>query len=241
MAYLVKPLLKSPQLRKITASPLAVARRKTPTSQAQGQGGKKKVSLEGNGCGRRAFFFVGISSLALLEAQPASIDTFSLLSRHRGTALASEPTSPRPKTKNLSIEEIKDIIARDISEEQYFISGDLTDAIYRDDCKFKDPTNVTNGLQKYIDVVKVLFDPAHSQQKLLGIRINGPNSITADWLLGGYLQLPWNPRVVPFTGSTEYTLDGDGLVAIHEESWSISPITALLETLTPTFGSKQVL
>ena len=36
-------------------------------------------------------------------------------------------------------------------------------------------------------------------------------------------------------GSTQYTVDDNGLVALHDESWSISPVTALIESFTPSF------
>lgn len=37
-------------------------------------------------------------------------------------------------------------------------------------------------------------------------------------------------------GSTRYTLGDDGLVALHDETWSISLLTALLELFTPSWG-----
>ncbi|CAI5964753.1 unnamed protein product, partial [Closterium sp. NIES-65] len=104
---------------------------------------------------------------------------------------------------------------------------------------FKDPTNDTSGLARYLAAVSILFDPAFSKQELLSIAVTSDKSVTATWRLGGYLKFPWQPRVEPFTGSTVYELDDDNLVAVHNESWSISPITALIETFTPTAMSKQ--
>ncbi|CAI7838780.1 unnamed protein product, partial [Closterium sp. NIES-53] len=144
------------------------------------------------------------------------------------------------KQRGLSVEQVKDIIARDISEGQYFVTGDLTASIYRDDCRFKDPTNDTSGLARYLAAVSILFDPAFSKQELLSIAVTSDKSVTATWRLGGYLKFPWQPRVEPFTGSTVYELDDDNLVAVHNEAWSISPITALIETFTPTLGPKQI-
>lgn len=140
------------------------------------------------------------------------------------------------KRKHLSIDSIKDIIARDIKDGQYFITGNLTRDIYKDDCRFRDPTNETVGLEKYLQAVSILFDPANSKQELLSIAVTSPTTITAKWTLGGYLKFPWRPRVVPFEGSTQYVVDTEGLVALHDEKWSISPLTALLETITPSFG-----
>eukprot|EP00897_Mesotaenium_endlicherianum_P009254 jgi/Mesen1/8357/ME000463S07801 len=102
---------------------------------------------------------------------------------------------------------------------------------------FKDPTNTTVGLDKYLQAVSILFDPAFSKQELVSIAVTSPTTIDAKWTLGGFLKFPWRPRVVPFEGATQYTIDAEGLVSLHDESWSISPLTALIETITPTFGS----
>ncbi|CAI5477197.1 unnamed protein product [Closterium sp. Yama58-4] len=106
--------------------------------------------------------------------------------------------------------------------------------------RFKDPTNDTSGLARYLAAVSILFDPAFSKQEVLSIAVTSDKSVTATWRLGGYLKFPWQPRVEPFTGSTVYELDDDNQVAVHNETWSISPITALIETFTPTFGPKQL-
>ncbi len=36
----------------------------------------------------------------------------------------------------------------------------------------------------------------------IDIRIAGPNSIEATWELGGYLKLPWNPRIEMLPGAS---------------------------------------
>ena len=64
-------------------------------------------------------------------------------------------------------------------------------------------------------------------------------TIAASWILGGYLKLPWNPRVEPFEGHTVYTLGEDGLIVMQDQTWSISSGEALRETFTPTSGKKK--
>eukprot|EP00899_Mesostigma_viride_P026362 jgi/Mesvir1/6910/Mv09066-RA.1 len=120
-----------------------------------------------------------------------------------------------------------EIIERDIVVGKYFVTGDLTTSIYRDDCRFKDPTNDVRSLQRYLDAVSLLFDPQMSTFELTDIRVSGPNTVEASWLLAGYLKFPWHPVVQQFAGTTKYTVDGDGLIEMHEETWSISPLTAL--------------
>ncbi|CAI5959513.1 unnamed protein product, partial [Closterium sp. NIES-64] len=95
----------------------------------------------------------------------------------RGAAAAA--AGEDGKQRGLSVEQVKDIIARDISEGQYFVTGDLTASIYRDDCRFKDPTNDTSGLARYLAAVSILFDPAFSKQELLSIAVTSDKSVTA--------------------------------------------------------------
>lgn len=46
----------------------------------------------------------------------------------------------------------------------------------------------------------LLFDASYSAVQLRDIRVTGPRTIEADWLLGGYLKFPWHPRVEAFEG-----------------------------------------
>ena len=141
------------------------------------------------------------------------------------------------KRTGLSDEQVMDVLGRSLREGKYFVnSAGMAVDVFRDDCSFVDPTNATVGLQKYLTALDLLFDPEHSNVKLLDIRVAGPRSILATWTLGGYLRFPWHPFVPDFDGTATYTLDADGLVARQEETWSISPLEALRETFTPTAG-----
>eukprot|EP00466_Bigelowiella_natans_P010951 jgi/Bigna1/90844/estExt_fgenesh1_pg.C_810014 len=51
--------------------------------------------------------------------------------------------------------------------------------------------------------------------------------------LEGTLMLPWRPKFKAYTGCTLYTLDDRGLVARHEEKWSISALDAFVSTVFP--------
>lgn len=128
------------------------------------------------------------------------------------------------------------ILVHDIGESQYFVTGDLTPEIFDDNCRFIDPTNETRGLSRYRRALAILFDPQYSITQLKDIRIIGPHKIQATWILGGYLRLPWHPRVEPFTGVTVYSLNDRGLIEEQRQTWSISALEALKETFTPTAG-----
>ncbi len=128
------------------------------------------------------------------------------------------------------------ILARDLQEGQYFVTGALTTEVWADDCRFRDPTNNVVGLARYITALGLLFDPASSRVELLSAAVTGPREVTATWTLGGYLKLPWRPYVPPFEGRSVYTLNADGLIVLQDQTWSISALEALRQTFTPTAG-----
>lgn len=106
-------------------------------------------------------------------------------------------------------------------------------------CRFVDPTNDVQGLSKYVKALSILFDPAVSAVRLESISVTGPNTIEADWRLGGYLKFPWNPRVEALSGHTVYTLDpATRLIVKQSQTWSISALEALKESFTPTTGPR---
>ena len=141
------------------------------------------------------------------------------------------------KLTGLSPEEVANVLARNLREGQYFVTGDLTPEIFADDCRFKDPTNDVVGLARYIKALGLLFDASYSAVRLLDIKVTGEHTIEATWTLGGYLKFPWHPRVEPFEGKTIYTLSAtDGLIVLQDQTWSISGAEALRETFTPTSG-----
>ncbi|GLI71493.1 hypothetical protein VaNZ11_016708 [Volvox africanus] len=179
--------------------------------------------------------FVTIGLFAFLEGPPSP-----------AIALPLGPLGPvrrvgGDKQTGLSVEEVAEVLRRDLARGQYFVTGNLTREVFADDCRFIDPTNDVTGLSKYLTALKVLFDPQFSKVELLDIRVAGPRTVEADWRLGGYLAFPWNPRVEPFTGHTVYTLNDDGLVSEQRQTWSISAATALIESFTPTLGPRRQL
>mmetsp|Transcript_18697 Transcript_18697/g.24679 ORF Transcript_18697/g.24679 Transcript_18697/m.24679 type:complete len:239 (-) Transcript_18697:376-1092(-) len=144
--------------------------------------------------------------------------------------------STADKSIGLSVDTIREIIEQDFKEGKYFVTGKLTESIYKDDCLFIDPTTRVNSLEKYVKACEVLFDPENSQVDLLSLEIVDETHLFAEWRLGGYLKFPWNPYVPPFTGTTLYTLDNSGLISKHEETWSISALDAVKYTVQPTKG-----
>jgi hypothetical protein len=154
-----------------------------------------------------------------------------------------------PKTKNLSVEEISNILRSDWRLEQatgkgYYITGRLTSQIYRDDCVFDgpDPDMPVKGLRKYQSAASHLFDRKVSRADVLDMTVDEKErTVQVAWRLSGILNLPWHPTMKPFTGTTTYYLDEDNLVALHEESWDITATEAFVGVLFPWLDGEETL
>jgi len=129
-----------------------------------------------------------------------------------------------------------DLVEGSTGEGGYFISGDVSTQLFRDDCKFVDPTNSVSSLSRYQNALKILFDPEQSYVQLLEpLQIDeSKNQITAIIRSGGILRLPWNPRISSYDSTIIYTIDDNGLIESQEQGWSISSAEALKETFTPS-------
>jgi hypothetical protein len=130
-------------------------------------------------------------------------------------------------------------LARDIEKGAtgkggYPISGDLTPEIFRDDCRFIDPTNDVTSLAKYRKALTILFDPNESSVKL----VKGPvvdeakRTISATVRSVGTLQLPWRPKIEPWESYLVWKIDGDGLIEQQSQTWNVTATSALAQTFS---------
>ena len=150
------------------------------------------------------------------------------------------------KTRHLSVADVEGRIHHDwvggaTKSRGYYITGKLDSTIYTDDCLFKspDPDMPVRGLRKYLSAAAQLFDQKQSCAELLSICSTegggemGHGIVEVTWRLSGIINLPWHPTVEPWTGSTRYHLDNEGLIYMHEEQWDISVWRAFICTLYP--------
>ena len=149
------------------------------------------------------------------------------------------------KRTDASIEEIKEILRRDLQPVEknadgtfrgaYFVTGNVTPGIFQDDCRFIDPTNTTKSLSKYVNALKILFDPENSSVDLRSIEVKDENTIVGVYDCEGYLKLPWHPRVKPYTGTVTWKTSKNGLIESQTQEWSgVSAAGAIMESFTPS-------
>lgn len=156
----------------------------------------------------------------------------------RGGGALAPSRRERAKRTGLGVAELARIVESDFVKRQYYVTGRLSEDIYREDCVFDgpDPDVPVRGLAKYCDATKGLFFRPASKVELLEIGVVDARCVKAWWRLEGKLNLPWKPKIKAYTGSTTYFFDEEGLVERHEETWAISASDAFTSTLFPNLG-----
>jgi hypothetical protein len=104
---------------------------------------------------------------------------------------------------------------------------DISYDIYADDICFTDPINTFKGKLSYRLVYwslrfhgQLFF--THIELDLQDVVPVTPHSIEAYWTVRGTLRLPWQPRIC-FNGTSHYTVNQQGLISKHVDTWDRSP------------------
>ena len=197
------------------------------------------LALTTKECTRRGWIsgVASSASIGVLHNEPshAAVDV------REYTALAplGRPLTTGDKHTGLSLSQLSERLANDLQSGStgrggYFISGDISADIFRDDCAFVDPTNSVSSLSRYRNALAILFDPQNSFVELLApLEVDETNNrIRANIQSGGVLQLPWRPRIAPYESKIVYTVDQNGLIESQYQEWSISAAEALRETFS---------
>ena len=148
------------------------------------------------------------------------------------TAFWRGSATSAPKQTNLPVSAIADILRKDLGDNKYILTGQLTPSIFSDDCEFTDPNNSVRGLSKYQQALSLLFDPSESSLELKDLRV-ADGHIEADYTASGVLKLPWRPKISGWAGHVVYSLNADGLIASQVDVWNITRVDAIRQTFTP--------
>ena len=156
----------------------------------------------------------------------------------------AEVGSGIPKTKNLSLTEIAKRLEHSIlygatGKGGYFLTGDVPEEIFRDDCLFVDPTNSVRSLSQYRKALSILFDPNSSYVKIVqgSVIDEKERTISVKIRSRGFIQFFWKPYITSYESQIVYSVDLDGLISRQSQTWSKSAYKALQESFTPTFNT----
>jgi len=134
--------------------------------------------------------------------------------------LSGSVASANSKITGLPIGTIKNYVESDFNDGRYYITGDLTEEIYADNCVFDgpDPDMPVVGLRKFLASARGLFDEGRSSVILKDVQVV-EGTVRAKWSGKFVLRLPWRPEIREINGITNYELDEDGLICRHTEMW----------------------
>lgn len=185
---------------------------------------------------------LGLNGVTVAQSNANAVDELpTQLRQYTALAPLGSPSAMGTKTSGLSLSDIASRLTRDLTEGSkgrggYFVSGDLSPEIFRDDCIFVDPTNSVSSLSRYQNALRILFDPEKSAVRLVSpLAVNeGDRTVTGKIRSWGVLQLPWQPRVSSYETSIKYSIDNDGLIYSQVQEWNISASEALQETFVPS-------
>lgn len=237
---------------------------KKTTSRSLASGTDKQVVIGCDTCNRKsktrrlclrnALLIATAATTGLPQASKAAETLPSTLRGYTKLApLGPANAGAQFKSAGLSPDDMARRLANDLirganGNGGYFISGDISQDLFRDDCVFEDPTNRVNSLSQYQKALTLLFDPERSTVELLGNGLtverdgenNGLTTITGRLRSRGYLKVaPWKPYVKAYETTIVYTLDPDtGLVARQDQQWSKDATEALKETFTPSWNGE---
>ena len=128
-------------------------------------------------------------------------------------------------------EQIQQTIATLKQDLPRLFERDIAYEIYAPDIYFTDPVNTFKGKFNYRIIYWTLR--FHGQLFFTGIALDlhdiaqtAPDCIEAHWTVRRKLRLPWEPQIY-FNGTSNYSLNADGLIDKHVDTWDRPPIEVL--------------
>lgn len=130
------------------------------------------------------------------------------------------------------IQRVIDILQQDLPT---LFQQDINTDIYTPDILFEDPISRFKGKLNYriifwtlrfhgqLFFTQLYFD-VHQIQYLL------PETLRVDWTVRGKLRVPWNAEI-NFNGYSTYTLNSQGLIYHHVDTWDRKPLEILKQFL----------
>jgi len=172
---------------------------------------------------------VALPRRALLQGATGSLFGAAAASR-TGVGAACAVDAPAAKLTGLSPKAIAAMVEKDMSENQFLVTGKLTRSIYAESASFKDEID-TYTLDKWIKGTGALFaGPPSSFTEIVGEVQSSESEVRFRFNEVLCFNVPFNPKI-PLTGEVILTLGGDGLITKYLEVWD----TNLADTLKKTY------
>lgn len=130
---------------------------------------------------------------------------------------------------------VVDFIKQDFKR-SYFVTGDLTPAVYEDKCEFADPAGSFKGLARFKRNCTNFGSLIEKSNMKLMKWENFEEKGVGHWKFSCVMSFPWKP-ILSATGYTEYYFDAEsGKICRHVEHWNVPKIALFKQLLRPSRG-----
>lgn len=132
-----------------------------------------------------------------------------------------------------SLETLAQALDYELTEKEWFVTGNVNPSYFSDDFKFQDPDVKVNGIEDYSKGVYKLFDQATSRAEIISTVVNEDVStpekpiITCTWRLSGGVSIGFGLQIKPYIVYTDFTIDPKTSLIVFQEdrfdlpSWDI--------------------
>ncbi|KAL3903602.1 MAG: hypothetical protein SGILL_010383 [Bacillariaceae sp.] len=128
----------------------------------------------------------------------------------------------------------------ELSEREWFVTGNVDPSYFSDDFKFQDPDVKVNGIEDYSKGVYKLFDQATSRAEIISTVVNEELStpdrpvITCTWRLSGGVSIGPGLEIKPYIVFTDFAVDPEtSLIVFQEDRFDLPGWDILLSALFP--------
>lgn len=157
----------------------------------------------------------------LMSKSSAAIALTSVVAQRPAVASDAASADIKPKLSGISDEELKRIITKDVVDNQFLVSADITREVYDESANFIDEID-TYPMQKWIIGTKRLFVAEKSRVSLVGDVDVTKDRVEFRFDEDLMFRIPLRP-VVTLTGRVVLERDPDtGLITKYQEFWDQS-------------------
>lgn len=132
-----------------------------------------------------------------------------------------------------SLENLAAALDYELSQREWFVTGNVDPCYFSDDFKFQDPDVKIDGIEEYCKGVYKLFDQSTSRAEIISTVVNEAAStpdrpvITCTWRLSGGVNIGLGLTIKPYIVYTDFVVDPKTSLIIFQEdrfdipSWDI--------------------
>eukprot|EP00210_Caulerpa_lentillifera_P006956 g6651.t1 len=159
----------------------------------------------------------------------------TVLSRNSSPPIINSEFSGE-KLTGLSLQDLQEKLVEEITETNWFVTGNVDYRLFSDSFNFRDPLVNVNSIKEYASGVSRLFTEG-TQMDIVSVEGTGDREIKMKWRLEAVLNLPFRPKVKAYYVTTYFRTNDEGLICEQEEFFSIPEWELVASIFFPNLGT----